>query len=134
MQDITAQRAAEDDLRRSEENFRLLVTAVEEYAIFMIDVEGNVVSRNGGAQRIKGYAADEIVGRHFRIFYPPEDQATRHPERNLDVALREGTLAEEGWRVRQDGTRFWASVVISPVHDDTGRHIGFTKVTGSCRR
>ncbi len=129
VQDISAQRAAEDDLRRSEENFRLLVTAVGEYAIFMLDVEGNVISWNSGAQRIKGYAANEIIGRPFRVFYPPEEQATGHPEHNLEVSLREGKFAEEGWRVRKDGNRFWASVVISPVYDDAGGHIGFAKVT-----
>ena len=85
-----------------------------EYAIFMLDVDGDVISWNSGAQRIKGYAAHEIVGRHFRVFYPPEEQATGHPERNLEMALREGEFAEEGWRVRKDGSRFWASVVISP--------------------
>ena len=129
VQDISAQRAAEDDLRRSEETFRLLVTAVGEYAIFMLDVGGKVISWNSGAQRIKGYAADEIVGRPFQVFYPPEEQATGHPERNLEMSLREGRFAEEGWRVRKDGSRFWASVVISPVYDDAGAHIGFAKVT-----
>jgi PAS domain S-box-containing protein len=129
VQDVTAQRAAEEDLRRSEEIFRLLVTAVAEYAIFMLDVEGHVISWNSGARRIKGYAAPEIVGRSFRLFYPEEDRAAGRPERNLEVALREGMLAEDGWRVRKDGTRFWASVVISPVYDDTGRHVGFAKVT-----
>ena len=129
VQDITAQRSAEDDLRRSEATFRLLVRAVGEYAIFMLDVDGNVISWNSGAQRIKGYGASEIVGRSFRVFYPPEEQATDHPERNLEVALREGQFAEEGWRVRKDGSRFWASVVISPVYDDAGGHIGFAKVT-----
>jgi PAS domain S-box-containing protein len=129
VQDITAQRAAEEDLRRSEGIFRLLVTAVAEYAIFMLDVDGRVISWNSGARRIKGYAAPEIVGRSFRVFYPEEDRAAGRPERNLEVALRDGVLAEEGWRVRKDGTRFWASVVISPVHDDAGRHVGFAKVT-----
>ena len=129
IQDITAQRAAEGDLRRSKENLRLLVAAVEEYAIFLLDVDGNVASWNAGAERIKGYAASEIVGKHIRVFYPPEEQETRHPERNLDVALHHGKLAEEGWRVRKDGTRFWASVVITPVYDELGRHVGFAKVT-----
>ena len=129
VQDISAQLEAEADLRRSEETFRLMVTAVEEYAIFMLDVEGNVISWNAGAQRIKGYAASEIIGRSFRVFYPPEEQATGHPEHNLEMALRDGTFAEDGWRVRMDGSRFWASVVISPVYDDTGRHVGFAKVT-----
>jgi PAS domain S-box-containing protein len=129
VQDISAQLEAEADLRRSEETFRLMVTAVEEYAIFMLDVEGKVISWNAGAQRIKGYSASEIIGRSFRVFYPPEEQADRHPEHNLKLALREGTFAEEGWRVRKDGSRFWASVVISPVYDDAGRHVGFAKVT-----
>jgi PAS domain S-box-containing protein len=129
VQDISAQREAEADLRRSEDTFRRLVTAVGEYAIFMLDVEGTVISWNAGAQRIKGYTANEIVGRSFRRFYPPEDQETGHPERNLEVALKEGTFAENGWRVRKDGSRFWARVVISPVYDEAGRHIGFAKVT-----
>ena len=129
VQDISPQLEAEADLRRSEETFRLLVGAVGEYAIFMLDVEGNVISWNAGAQRIKGYAANEIVGRSFRAFYPAEEQATGHPEHNLEVALREGTFAEDGWRVRKDGSRFWASVVISPVYDDAGGHVGFAKVT-----
>jgi PAS domain S-box-containing protein len=127
--DVTAQRAIESDLRRSEENFRRLVTAVGEYAIFMLDVQGAVVSWNAGAQRIKGYTAGEIVGRHFRIFYPPEDAAAGHPEHNLELALRAGSYAEEGWRVRKDGSRFWASVVITAVYDDDGRLVGYAKVT-----
>ena len=129
VQDVTNQRAVESDLRRSEENFRRLVTAVGEYAIFMVDVEGLVVSWNPGAQRIKGYTAAEITGQHFRVFYPPEDQAAGHPEGNLDLALREGSYAEEGWRVRKDGSRFWASVVITSVYDDDGELVGFAKVT-----
>lgn len=129
VQDISAQRAAEGDLRRSEEVFRLLVTAVGEYAIFMLDVDGNVISWNSGAEHIKGYAADQIVGRNFRVFYPPHERETWHPERNLAAALRDGRFAEEGWRIRKDGSRFWASVVISPVYDDAGNHVGFAKVT-----
>ena len=129
VQDISAQRRAEDELHRTEEKFRLLVAAVEEYAVFMLDTGGLVASWNAGARRIKGYQAEEIVGRHFRVFYPDEQQLTGHPEHNLAAALRHGSYAEEGWRVRRDGSRFWASVVISPVHDDEGRHIGFAKVT-----
>lgn len=129
VQDITAQRAAESELRRSEDNLRLLVRAVGEYAIFMLDVEGNVASWNTGAQRIKGYSADEIIGRSFEVFYPPEERAEGRPARNLETARREGQLVDEGWRVRRDGTRFWASVVITPVHDDAGEHVGFAKVT-----
>ena len=129
VQDITAQRLAEDELHRSEAYFRLLVAAVEDYAIFMLDPHGTVASWNAGARRIKGYDADEIVGQHFRVFYPQDQQLTGHPERNLEAALRHGSFAEDGWRVRKDGTAFWASVVISAVHDEKGRHIGFAKIT-----
>jgi PAS domain S-box-containing protein len=129
VQDVTAQRSVESDLRRSEEYFRRLVTAVIEYAIYMLDVDGRVASWNSGAERIKGYSAHEIVGRPFRVFYPIEDQATGHPEHNLEVALRDGSYAEEGWRIRKDGTRFWANVVITPVYDETGLHVGFAKIT-----
>ncbi|MDH2413278.1 PAS domain S-box protein [Nocardioides sp. CER19] len=129
VEDISGQRHAEDELRRSEERFRLLVTAVSDYAIFMLDPIGHVVSWNAGARRIKGYTGREIIGRHFRVFYPPEEQAAEHPEHNLELALRDGSHSEEGWRVRRDGSRFWASVVITAVHDATGRHVGFAKVT-----
>jgi PAS domain S-box-containing protein len=129
IEDISAQRRAEDELRRSEERFRLLVGAVREYAILMLDPAGHVMSWNAGAQRIKGYTAGEIVGRHIRVFYPGEEQAAGRPEHNLEVALREGSVVEEGWRVRRDGSRFWASVVITAMFDDSGRHVGFSKVT-----
>ncbi|HWI42658.1 MAG TPA: PAS domain S-box protein [Nocardioides sp.] len=125
VQDITAEVA----LRQSEEVFRLLVTAVKDYAIYMLDTEGHVSSWNAGAQRIKGYAAEEIVGQHFRVFYPVEEQAKLHPEHNLELAIRDGAYAEEGWRVRRDGSRFWASVLITAVYDDAGRHRGFAKIT-----
>jgi len=129
VQDISAQRTAEDELQRSEELFRMLVTAVRDYAIYMLDPDGNVASWNAGAQRIKGYAAGEIIGQNFRVFYPAEEQASGHPERNLEAALRDGAYAEEGWRVRRDGSRFWASIVITAVYDEDGRHLGFAKVT-----
>jgi len=129
VQDITAQREAEDELRQSEERFRLLVETVRDYAIFMLDPGGHITSWNSGAQRSKGYSANEVIGQHFRIFYPPEQQAELHPEHELEVALREGSYAEEGWRVRKDGTRFWANVLITAVFDETGRHLGFAKVT-----
>ncbi len=129
VQDISAQRYAEDELRRSEERFRMLVTAVRDYAIYMLDPDGNVASWNAGAQRIKGYSADEIIGQNFRVFYPEEEQEVGHPEHNLELALRDGAFSEEGWRVRRDGTRFWAGVVITAMHDEEGRHIGFAKVT-----
>jgi PAS domain S-box-containing protein len=129
VQDVTSERAAVEELRRSEERFRLLVEAVEDYAIFMLDPTGRVMSWNSGAQRSKGYTVDEIVGQHFRIFYPLEVQASEHPEHELDVALREGHYEEEGWRVRKDGSRFWASVLITAVYNQAGTHVGFAKVT-----
>jgi len=129
VQDVTRQRAAEKDLRRSEQRFRLLVDAVEDYAIFMLDPSGHVSTWNAGAQRTKGYTAEEIIGQHFRVFYPPERQAERHPEHELARALQDGHYQEEGWRIRKDGTRFWADVTITAVHDDDGNHVGFAKVT-----
>ncbi len=129
VQDITRQRAAEEELRRSEERFRLLVDAVRDYAIFMLDPDGHVVSWNAGAERIKGYAASEIIGRHFRSFYPPDKRAEQYPEHELQLALRNGQYSEEGWRLRKDGTRFWANVLITAVFNEMGEHIGFAKVT-----
>jgi len=129
VQDVTAERVAVDELHRSEERFRLLVEAVEDYAIFMLDPTGHIVSWNTGAQRSKGYNADEIIGQHFRVFYPAEVQNRKHPEYELGVALREGHYEEEGWRVRKDGSQFWANVLITAVFNEAGEHIGFTKVT-----
>lgn len=125
VQDITP----EIELRRSEELFRLLVTTVTDYAIYMLDTDGRVASWNAGAQRIKGYTNDEIVGQHYRVFYPEEERSSGHPEHNLELALERGAYAEEAWRVRKDGSRFWASVVITAVHDDAGALRGFAKVT-----
>ncbi|MCB8957060.1 MAG: PAS domain S-box protein [Nocardioides sp.] len=129
LQDVTAQRAAEEGLSLSEAKFRMLVGAVEDYAIFMLSPTGHVESWNAGAQRINGYLEEEILGQHFRVFYPLELQESRHPEHELEVALREGHYEEEGWRIRRDGTRFWANVLITAVHDTDGRHVGFAKVT-----
>ena len=112
-----------------DDQFALLVSNVIDYAIFMLDTTGIVVTWNEGAQRIKGYRADEIVGRHFSVFYPTEQARNRKPDWELEVAVREGRYAEEGWRVRKDGTRFWASVVITALRDETGRLRGFGKVT-----
>lgn len=129
VQDVTAQRAAEERLRQSEARFRLLVENVDDYAIFMLDPDGRIASWNPGAQRINGYAEDEVVGRHFRMFYPAEVQEIRHPEHELEMALSEGHYEEEGWRLRKDGSRFWASVVITAVHDHDGELVGFAKIT-----
>ncbi|HYO41539.1 MAG TPA: PAS domain S-box protein [Nocardioidaceae bacterium] len=127
--DISERRQADEALRASEQRFRLLVEAVEDYAIFLLDPSGHVVSWNAGAQRSTGYSADEVVGQHFRVFYPPDKQHSGHPEAELDEALHSGRYEEEGWRVRQDGGRFWANVVLTPVYDEVGRHVGFAKVT-----
>ena len=119
----------ERDLRESRERFQLLVESVKDYAIFMLDPTGRVESWNLGAQRIKGYSAAEILGRHFSAFYPPEDIEAGKCELELDIATKSGRFEEEGWRVRKDGTTFWASVVITAVHDRTGLLVGFAKVT-----
>jgi len=111
------------------DQFALLVSSVVDYAIFMLDAAGVVVTWNEGAQRIKGYHADEIIGRHFSVFYPTEDARNRKPDWELEVARREGRYEEEGWRIRKDGTRFWASVVITALRDETGRLRGYAKVT-----
>ncbi|MDY3562873.1 PAS domain S-box protein [Gemmata sp. JC673] len=127
IRDITARRAAEQALRDSEERHRLLVESVTDYAIFMLAPDGRVATWNAGAQRIKGYTADEIVGRHFSVFYLPEN--TARAEAWLEAAAASGRFAEEGWRVRKDGSRFWAHVAITALRDPTGRLTGFVKVT-----
>jgi len=128
-QDVTAQRLAEEELRQSEQRFALLVEAVEDYAIFMLDPDGRVASWNRGAQRIKGYESKEIIGQHFRVFYPQQLRDVRHPENELELARTRGVYEEEGWRIRKDGSSFWASVVITAVFDQDGNHVGFAKVT-----
>jgi PAS domain S-box-containing protein len=127
--DLTERRAAEESLRRSQEQFRLLVRSVTDYAIYMLDLEGRVTSWNAGAARIKGYTEAEIIGRHFSVFYRPEDRSHGQPAAALESAKREGRFESEGWRVRKDGSQFWANVVVDPVRDDTGEIIGFAKVT-----
>jgi PAS domain S-box-containing protein len=127
--DLTEWREAEEALRRSEQTFQLLVESIQDYAIFMLDLDGRVASWNGGAERIKGYRADEIIGQHFSAFYPPEDVAQGKPQWELEVAEREGRHEDEGWRVRKDGTRFWANAVISAMRDPHGTLLGFAKVT-----
>ncbi len=125
-----AQRAQQDErLRQSEERFRLLVDGISEYAVFMLDPAGHVMSWNKGAERIKGYRADEIVGRDFSCFYTPEDLARNWPQCELAGARSGGRFEDEGWRVRKDGSRFWANIVITPLHDSSGTLVGFAKVT-----
>jgi PAS domain S-box-containing protein len=109
--------------------YHLLVSSVRDYAIFALDPTGHVVSWNAGAKRIKGYKAEDIIGRHFSTFYPQEDIAAGKPTWELEVAAREGRLEDEGWRIRKDGTKFWANVVITALRDDDGKLVGFAKVT-----
>ena len=111
------------------DHFRLLVENVKDYAIFLLDRDGNVATWNSGAERIKGYTAQEIVGRHFSVFYPEEDRANGRPERNLAEAARVGRTEDEGWRVRRDGSRFYASVIITAFRDSAGNMTGYAKVT-----
>ncbi|QJX08934.1 MULTISPECIES: hybrid sensor histidine kinase/response regulator [Rhizobium] len=127
--DLTERRAAEQTIRQSEEQFRRLVQGVSDYAIYMLDPDGNVSSWNFGAERIKGYRPQEIIGRHFSTFYTPEDREAGLPETALGIARAEGRFEREGWRVRKDGTRFWASIVIDAIHDEEGDVLGFAKIT-----
>jgi PAS domain S-box-containing protein len=127
--DLTERRNAALALGRSEEQFRVLVQTVRDYAIFRLDAFGRVSSWNAGAEAIKGYRPDEIIGSHFSVFYTPEDLADGKPARALEIAGRTGAYNEEGWRVRRDGTSFWASVVITPLRGANGAIIGYAKVT-----
>jgi PAS domain S-box-containing protein len=128
-EDVTERIHVERTLRESEERFRLLVEGVQEYAIFQLDPEGNVASWNAGAQRLKGYDSAEIIGHHFSIFYPQEDLMNNKPRDILARAVRQGQTGDEGWRVRKDGSRFWANVVITALRDSNGNLIGFAKLT-----
>ncbi len=127
--EITERKRVEAALRDSEERFRTLVNGVQDYAILMLDPAGNVASWNEGAKRIKGYEAAEILGRNFSCFYSPEDIQSGKPARELQRAIHDGSYREEGWRVRKGGSRFWADVVITALHDEKGRLRGFSKIT-----
>lgn len=127
--DLSERKAAEEQLRRSEQQFRLLVQGVTDYAIYMMDPQGHVSSWNAGAERIKGYKPEEIIGEHYSRFFRRKDREAGLPEKALRCAAQEGRYESEGWRVRKDGTRFWANAIIDAIHDDTGKLIGFAKIT-----
>lgn len=127
--DLSQKKQAEELLRQSEERYRLLVGQVKDYGIFMLDEKGRIISWNEGAKRIKGYKAEEILGKYFSIFYPEEDKLNERPAEELKVAIKEGKYEEEGWRVRKDGTMFWANVVITAIYSEQGAFLGFAKVT-----
>jgi PAS domain S-box-containing protein len=127
--DMTDKREAQHALLEAERRFRILVQGVTDYAIFMLDPEGRITNWNAGAQRIKGYSPDEIVGEHFSRFYTPEDRKEGVPKRALETARETGRYEAEGWRMRKDGSQFWASVVIDAIRDDEGKPIGFAKIT-----
>jgi PAS domain S-box-containing protein len=129
IRDITDRKHAEEELRQSEEKFRLLVQDVRDYAILMLDPGGHVVSWNEGAERLKGYQAQEIMGKHISVFYPQEDVAVGKPETELRVAREVGRFEDEGWRVRKDGSRFWANVIVTALRDEQGTLRGFAKIT-----
>ena len=128
-EDFTERKTAEGRLQESEMRFRLVIDSVVDYAIIMLDPKGHIASWNAGAERIKGYRAEEIIGQHFSLFYSPEDLARGKPQYELEVACAEGRVEDEGWRLRKNGSRFWANVVITALRDDSGTLRGFGKVT-----
>jgi len=128
-EDITETRETMQALKRSEEKFRLLVQGARDYSIFMIDPNGYILNWNKGAELVKGYTADEAIGKHFSIFYTDEDKKKKRPEHNLEEAKRLGSFEDEGWRVRKDGSLFWADVIFTPIYDELQRLKGFSKIT-----
>jgi len=129
LRDDSERKKAELELRESEERFRTMVEGVKEYAIFMLNPTGHIISWNDGAKRLKGYSANEIIGKHFSIFYTAEDLETKKPERELKIAIATGKYEEEGWRIKKNGSLFWANIVITALYNDQNKHIGFSKVT-----
>ncbi len=127
--DLTDRQRAQEELRQSEERMRLLVASVKDYAIFVLDPTGHVATWNPGAERLKGYSAGEIIGQHFSLFYPDDESRLAKCARELETATHEGRFEEEGFRIRKDGTRFWANVIITPIRNPDGRLLGFAKVT-----
>lgn len=127
--DITERREREQALYEAEQRFRILVQGVKDCAIYMLDASGVITNWNTGAQAIKGYSADEVIGMHFSVFYTEEDRQAGAPERALATALTEGKYETEAWRVRKDGSLFWANVLLDPIYDEEGRHVGFAKIT-----
>jgi PAS domain S-box-containing protein len=129
LRDQTVQKKAELQIRESEERYRLMVEGVKDYAIFMLDPTGHILTWNEGAKRIKGYLPEEIIGKHFSIFYTAYDLEDKKPERELRIAIETGKYEEEQWRVRKNGSLFWANVVITALFNEHNQHIGFSKVT-----
>lgn len=126
--DLTDKWQRENALRKSEEQFRHLISEVEDYAIYMIDTHGRILTWNKGGERNEGYTSDEIIGEHFALLFTPEDISAGLPEKSLAKAIAEGNFQTEGWHVRKNGIRYWASVAINPMHDDSGKLLGFTKI------
>jgi formate hydrogenlyase transcriptional activator len=129
VRDVSFQRMAQDALRRSDEQLRSIIDSVKDYAIFLLDTHGYVATWNPGAERIKGYTADEIIGQHFSIFYPSDDAERKKPDEQLTTARVKGRFEAEGWRIRKDGSRFWANVVLTPIFDGHHELTGFAKIT-----
>ena len=127
--DLTEKKLTEENLRRSEDRYQKMIAEIQDYAILLMDVDGNIENWNKGAERIKGYKTSEIIGQNFRRFYTPEDRASKKPEYLLDKATRFGRAQDEGWRVKKNGDKFWASVTITAIHNPDGSIIGFTKIT-----